>query len=87
METCKRLRKCAYPTTLLVRGSDFARFIFLQPYHSLQDVMKLVLKVKAQEKFGNSTTTKSVAKEGLLRILLLRIPVVLKLYPHSSSKG
>ena len=35
---------------------DIARVIFLKPYHSLQDVMKLALKVRAK-KNGNSTTT------------------------------
>ena len=44
---------------------DIARVIFfLQPYHSLQDVMELALKVGAQNKYGNSITTKSVAKQG-----------------------
>ena len=43
---------------------DIARLIFLQPYHSLQDVMKLALKVGTQKVYGNSTTTKSVVKEG-----------------------
>ena len=38
-------------------------FFFLQPYHSLQDVMKLSLKVRAKNKYGNSATTKSVANE------------------------
>ena len=40
-----------------------ARVIFLQPYNSLQDVMKLALKVGTKKKYGNSTTTKSVANE------------------------
>ena len=40
---------------------DIGRVIFLQPYHSLQDVMKLSLKVGAKNKYENSTTTKSVA--------------------------
>ena len=40
-----------------------ARVVFLHPYHSLQDVMKLALKVGAQKKYGNSTTTENVAKE------------------------
>ena len=47
---------------------DIARVIFLQPYHSLQDVMKLALKVRAQKVYGNSSITKSVAKKGLSRI-------------------
>ena len=41
--------------------SNISRVIFLQPYHSFQDMMKLALKVGAQKKCGNSTTTKSVA--------------------------
>ena len=31
--------------------SDIARVIFLKPYHSLQNVMKLALKVRAQKVF------------------------------------
>ena len=46
--------------------SDIARVIFLLPYHSLQDVMKLDLKVGAKKNYGNSTITKSVAKEGFV---------------------
>ena len=46
--------------------SDIARVIFLQPYHRLQDVIKLALKVGAKNKYGNSTTTKSVANEGFV---------------------
>ena len=45
---------------------DIARVIFLQSYHSLQDVMKLGLRVGAKNKYGNSTTNKSVANEGLV---------------------
>ena len=44
---------------------DTAKVIFLQPYHSLQDVMKLALKVGAKKNYGNSTT-KSVANEGFV---------------------
>ena len=44
--------------------SNIVVVIFLQPYHSLQDVIKLPLKVGAQKVYGNSTTTKSEAKEG-----------------------
>ena len=43
-----------------------ARVIFLQPYNSLQDVMKLALKVGTKKKYGNSTKTKSVANEGFV---------------------
>ena len=46
--------------------SGIARVIFLQPYNSLQDVMKLALKVGTKKKYGNSTTTKSVANEGFV---------------------
>ena len=38
----------------------------MQPYNSLQDVMKLALKVGTKKKYGNSTTTKSVANEGFV---------------------
>ena len=47
--------------------SDIAIVIFLQPYHSLLDVMKLALKVGTRKKCGNSTTTKSVANEGFVK--------------------
>ena len=46
--------------------SGIARVIFLQPYNSLQDVMKLALKVGTKKKYGNSTTTKSLANEGFV---------------------
>ena len=45
---------------------DIARVIFFQPYHSLQDVMKLAVKVGAKNKYGNSTTTKRMANEGFV---------------------
>ena len=46
--------------------SNIARVILLKPYHSLQDVMKLALKVGIKRKYGNSTTTKNVANEGFV---------------------
>ena len=46
---------------------DIARVNFLQPCHSLQDVMKLVLEIGDQKVYENSTTTKSVAKEGFFK--------------------
>ena len=45
---------------------DIARVIFLKPYHSRQDVMKLALKVGAKKTYGNYTTTKNVANEGFV---------------------
>ena len=45
---------------------DIARDIFLKPYNSLQDVMKLALKVGAKKNHGISTTTKNVANEGFV---------------------
>ena len=47
---------------------DIAIVTFLQPYHSLQDVMKLALKVRAKKRHENSTTTKSVANEGFVEV-------------------
>ena len=38
----------------------------MQPYRSLQDVMKLALKVGAKKRYENSTITKSVANEGFV---------------------
>ena len=46
--------------------SGIARVIFLQPYNSLQDVIKLALKVGTKKKYGNSTKPKSVANEGFV---------------------
>ena len=40
---------------------------FLQPYRTLQDVMKLALKAGAKKIYKNSTTTKSVAKKGYVK--------------------
>ena len=45
---------------------NIARVIFMQPYNTLEDVITLALKVEAQKKYENSTTTKSVAKEGFV---------------------
>ena len=59
----------------------FPLTVQLQPYNTLQDVMKLALKVKAKNKYENSTTTKSVANEGFVSVLTLGILVVLKLPP------
>ena len=43
---------------------DIARIIYMQPYNTLQDVIKLALKVEALNKYRSSTTTRSVAKVG-----------------------
>ena len=45
---------------------DIARVIFMQPYNTLEDVIKLALKVEALNKYRSSTTIKSVAKEGFV---------------------
>ena len=51
---------------------DIARMINMQPYNTLQDVIKLVLKVEALNKYRSSTTTRSVAKEGFVEDLTSR---------------
>ena len=43
---------------------EIAITIYLQPYNTLQDVIKLALKVEALNKYEISITTKSTAKEG-----------------------
>ena len=43
---------------------DISRIIYMQPYNTLQDVIKLAFKVKALNKYRSSTITRSVAKEG-----------------------
>ena len=44
---------------------DIARVIFMHPYNTLEVVIKLALKVEAINKYRNSSTVRSVAKEGL----------------------
>ena len=48
---------------------DIARVIFMQPYNTLHDVIKLALKVEALNKYESSITTKSVAKERFAKVL------------------
>ena len=45
---------------------DIARIIYMQPYNTLQDVIKLAFKVETLNKYRSSTTTRSVAKEGFV---------------------
>ena len=44
-----------------------SRVIYLQPYITLQEVMKLALKVKTLNKYGSSITTRSTSKEGFIK--------------------
>ena len=53
---------------------EIAKVIYLQPYNTLQDVMKLDLKVKALNKYGSSITTRSTAKEGFIKSSTSRSP-------------
>ena len=62
-------------------GSNISRVIFLKPYHSLQDVMKLALKVGAKKKKGNSTTTKNVANERFVEVSTCWNPSGIKITP------
>ena len=66
---------------------DIVRVSFLQPYHSLQDMKKLALKVGAQKVYGNSTTTKSVAKEGFAENLTSKNPSDVKSIPKPQVKS
>ena len=59
--------------------SNISRVIFLKPYHSLQDVMKLALKVGAKKKKEILLQLRMWLMKGLLGFLLLGILVVLKL--------
>ena len=43
---------------------NIAIIIYMQPYNTLQDVIKLALKIEVLNKYRSSTTTMSVAKEG-----------------------
>ena len=53
---------------------EIARVIYLQPYNTLQDVMKLALKVEALNKDESSVTTKSTTKEGFTKSSTARSP-------------
>ena len=53
---------------------DIAKVIFMQPYNTLEDVIKLALKVEALNKYRNSTTVRSVAKEGFVEDLTSKNP-------------
>ena len=66
--------------------SGIARVIFLQPYNSLQDVMKLALKVGTKKKYGNSTTTKCVTNERFVEGSNSWNPRSYENYPHSSKE-
>ena len=46
---------------------EISRVIYLQPYITLQEVMKLALKVEALNKYGSSITTRSTSKEGFIK--------------------
>ena len=59
-DTCKRQVTACY---LVGLRFDIGRVIFMQPYNTLHDVIKLALKVEALNKHGSSITTKSVTKE------------------------
>ena len=65
---------------------DIDKVFFLQPYHSLQDVMKISLKVGTKKMYGNSTT-KSVAKEGFVEGFTSWNPNGIKTTPHSSCNA
>ena len=56
------------------RRFEIARVIYLQPYNTLQDVMKLALKAEALNKYESSITNKSTTKEGFMKSSTLRSP-------------
>ena len=61
---------------------DIARIIYMRPYNTLQDVIKLALKVEALNKYRSSTTTRSVAKEGFVGDSTYRNPNDAKTTPN-----
>ena len=65
---------------------DIARVIYLQSYHTLHDVIKLALEIEALNKYGSSTTTKSMAKERFVEGSTSWNPNGTKNYHHPSSK-
>ena len=79
---------------------EIVRVIYLQPYNTLQDVIKLALKVETLNKYGSSITTRSTAKEGFIKSSTTRSPSgtkttlkpqvksdVLKLHQELTSKS
>ena len=66
---------------------DIARIIYMQPYNTLQDVIKLALKVEALNKYRSSTTTRSVAKEGFVEDSTSRNPNDAKTTPKPQVKS
>ena len=66
---------------------DIARIIYMRPYNTLQDVIKLALKVEALNKFRSSTTSRSVAKEGFAKDLISRNPNDAKTTPKPQVKS
>ena len=53
---------------------EISRAIYLQPYNTLQDVMKLALKVEALNKYGSSITTRSTTREEFIKSSTTRSP-------------
>ena len=60
---------------------DVVKVIFLQSYHSLQDVMKLALKVWAKNNIETLLQLRVWLMTSLLRVIILGILVILKLPP------
>ena len=67
---------------LVVLRFDIARVIFMQPYNTLEDVIKLTLKVEALNKYRSSTIVRSVAKEGFVVDSTSKNPSDAKLPPN-----
>ena len=60
---------------------DIARVIFMQPYNTFEDVIKLSLKVEALNKSRSSTTIRSVDKDGFAMDLTSKNPSDAKTTP------
>ena len=65
---------------------DIARVIFMQPYNTLEDVIKLALKVEALSKYKSSTIVKSVAKQVFAENLTSKNPSDAKTTPKPPIK-
>ena len=66
---------------------DIARIIYMQPYNTLQDVIKFTLKVEALKKYKSSTITWSVGKEGFSEDSASRNPNDAKTTPKPQVKS
>ena len=66
---------------------DIIKIIYMQPYNTFQDAMKLALKVEALNKYRSSTTTRSIDKEWFAENSTSRNPSDAKTTPKPQVKS